>query len=57
MNGRKYLQSIYFPRVNTQSKQGTHTTQKQKKKKKQKNNQIIQLKMGKAPEIFPKLLK
>ena len=54
---RKYLQSIYFPRVNTQSKQGTHTTQKQKKKKKQKNNQIIQLKMGKAPEIFPKLLK
>ena len=55
MNGRKYLQSIYFPRVNTQSKQGTHTTQKQKKSK--KNNQIIQLKMGKAPEIFPKLLK
>ena len=43
---RKYLQSIYFPRVNTQSKQGTHTTQKQKKKKKAKKQSNNPIKNG-----------
>ena len=42
-----------IPKVNKELTQ----LKSKKKKKKQKNNQIIQLKMGKAPEIFPKLLK